>query len=136
MHFSANLIVKFLNLEKIVKINARTVLLLQYDLNTFPYPYTWWTSSRRGLKNCKIPLLIHYCTKSVCLSVCSTFSHKLQTCWIPNLARVFNMIRESQLSILVYHRGCIVMDLLHKLCIIRAKMAQSEPKIFEIDDFA
>ena len=33
----------------------------------------------------------------VCLSVCSTFSQKLQTCAIPNFARVFHILRERQI---------------------------------------
>ena len=137
MHFFVNLIVKFLNLAKIKKINPRIVLLLHSDLNSFPYPNEHLVEEdRKIVKSTTYSLSILYYAQSVCLSACSTFSRKLQTCSIPNLAWFFDMIRESQLSILVYHRGCIVKDLLHKLCIIRAKMAQSEPKDFEIDNIA
>ena len=63
--------------------------------------------------------LVYILLLSVCVSVRYRFSRQPLNRLLSNLAGVFDMMSERQLSILVSN-GCIINDLLHKLCVGRS----------------
>ena len=63
--------------------------------------------------------LVYILILSVCVSVRYRFSRQPLNRLLSNLAGVFDMMSERQLSILVSN-GCIINDLLHKLCVGRS----------------
>ena len=64
---------------------------------------------------------------SQCLSVRYRFSRQPLNHLLSNLAGVFDMVPERQLSILV-SIGCIINELSHKLCISKGPVDPSKPR--------